>query len=387
VKKLYSFLSVFILSIYFIPAILIASSDPVAQMQFTYNVNSCLAEENVTGSSSISFVNGMAVLQVSQNGDSATISNNIRAYAQPGQSVSCIFAAIYGNEQGPTNQIAGIGNATDGFFFQCSNSTFGILYRNNSIDVTIPQNNWNVDPMDGSGPSGMTLNFTLGNIFKIQYQRLEFGNIKFFIESSSTGELILVHQINYANANTNPSLSNPGLQLMAEVQSSGGNAELSISSMSVFIEGEVNPYLGIRNGVGGSKTVNTSSNNILTIQNDTIFESQTNQLMVIPDQLSLYSSPDNTGEAIFSLYLNPTVDNPIFSNISSNSVVSYDTSGTSVNGGILLGAFYLPSGSSRSVDLTKYNIKLSPGDTLVFACTSTSSDIVVYISVSWLEQF
>ncbi len=402
-KKLYSFFFLTILSMHFTQSIscnpyypqtsaygelLIASTNPIAQMQFTYNVNSCLAEESVTGISSlIFFANGMAVLQVNGGGDSATISNNVRAYAQPGQDVSCIFAAIYGANGGLTNQIAGIGNDTDGFFFECNNSIFGILYRNNSIDMTIPQVDWNVDPMNGTGPSGMTLDYTLGNIFKIQYQRLEFGNIQFFIESSATGELVLVHQINYANANTSPSLSNPGLQLMAEAVSSGGSTELSISSMGLFIEGGVNPYLGIRNGVSGSKTVGTTTNNILTIQNDTVFESQTNQLMVIPDQLSLFNSPENSADAIFSLYLNPTVNNTGFANISPNSVVSYDTNGNTLNGGILLGTFYLSSGFGISVDMTEYDIKLSPGDTLVFACTATSSVIVVYVSTSWLEQF
>ncbi len=366
--------------------LLIAVSNPIAEMQFTYNVNSCLAIESVTGSSSILYANGMAVLQVNGNGDSAKISNTIRAYDQAGQGVACVFAAIYGSGE-ETSQIAGIGNDTDGFFFECNSSIFGILYRNNSVNVFIPQVDWNVDPMNGTGLSGMNLDFTLGNIFKIQYQELEFGNIKFFVESSFTGELILVHQINYANANTSPSLTNTGLQLMAEVVSSGGNTALNISSMGLFIEGEVNPYLGIRNTVSGSKNVSTLPNNILTIQNNTVFETQANQSMVIPDQLSLFNSPGGTGDAIFSLYLNPVVDDPFFSNISSNSVVSYDTTGTTFNGGILLGTFYLSSGSSISINMTEYDLKLSPGDTLVFAGTAASSDITVYVSASWLEQF
>lgn len=363
------------------------SSNPIAQMQFTYNVNACLAEETITGSSSIVYQNGMAVLQVNQSGDSASLSNKIRAYAQPGQDVYCVFAAMYGSESSATSQIAGMGNETDGFFFECTNSTFGILYRNNSQNVSIPQMNWNVDPMDGSGPSGMMLDYTRGNIYKIEYQRLEFGYIKFFIETPDTGKLVLVHQINYANMNTTPSLSNPGLQLMAEVVSSGGAAALNISSMGLFIEGEVNPFLGIRNSISGSATVSSVISNILTIQNEPIFGSQINESMVLPDQLSLFNSPDSNDNAIFSLYLNPAIDSPQYFNVSSTSTVTYDTEGTFLSGGVLLGTFYLSSGSSLAVNLHAYGILLAPGDRLVFTCASSTSLINVYISTSWLEQF
>ncbi len=363
-------------------------SNPIAQLNFTYNVNSTLAEETIVGLSSIVYENGMAILQTTGEG-SATLSNTIRSYAQPGQGISCVFAAIYGNSDNGTSQIAGIGNDTDGFFFQLNNYVFGILYRNNSVDTMIPQSDWNVDPMNGSGPSGLILNFTNGNIYQIQYQRLEFSNINFFIESPLTGNPILVHQIEYANANSIPSTTNPGLQLMTQVVSSGANIQLSISSMGLFIEGDVNPRLGIRNNVSANGYVNTTPIEILAIQNNTVFCSQNSQLMVIPDQLTLFNASGDSGTAIFSLYLNPTFDDPLdFTDVGSNSVVSSNSSGTTFSGGTLLETFFLASGSSISVNMHDYDIKLSPGDCLVFACTSaTSSYITVYVSVSWLEQF
>lgn len=364
----------------------IAKSTPIAQLQFTYDVNSCLAEETLIGSASIFYASGTAILQVNGAG-SAALSNKIRVYAQPGQGVSCVFAALYGNGDPDTNQFAGIGNDTDGFFFGLSNSVFSILYRNNGINEIISQSNWNVDPMDGTGPSGITLDFTKGNIFKIEYQQLEYSNIYFFIESPSTGKPLLVHQIEYANGFTSPSLSNPGLQLMAQAASSGGNAELTISSMGLFIEGDVNPHLGIRNSVSTSAVVNTTPINTLTIQNNTVFSSIANQLMVIPDQLSLFNTSGNNEDIIFSLYLNPTVDSPSFINVNAFSAVSYDISGGTFSGGILMGTFFLSSGSNMAINLGQYDIKLSPGDSLVLIGASTSSAITTYASFSWLEQF
>lgn len=367
--------------------LLVVESHPIVQLQFTYNINADLIEQTQIGSSSMSQSNGMAVLSTSDTGDVKLLSK-IRAYAQPGQGISCIFTAVYdGAASSNTSQIAGVGNSSDGFFFEYSNSTFYILFRNNSVDSLISQSSWNVDPMDGTGPSGVNLNFTNGNVFKIQYPWLGFGNVNFFIESPLTGEMVLVHQIQYANTAVVPLVSNLGLQLMAEVVSTNGSAQLEVASMGMLVEGEVNSFLGIRNNVSADNSVNATLTNILTIQNNTIFNSQLNQVMVLPDQVSLFNSSGGGGDAIFSLYLNPTVDGQSFSEVGANSVVQYDTNGTNVTGGTLLGTFFLSSGSDITLNLCDCGIKLSPSDSLVIACAATSSTITVYASVSWIELF
>lgn len=367
--------------------LLTVQSTSIAQLNFTYNVNAFFAETNLAGTGTINYENGMAVLQTTGLG-SASLSSKIRAYAQPGQGYSCVFAAIYSNGDPGTTSQAGIGNDTDGFFFGLINNEFSIIYINNSITTTVPQNNWNVDSMNGTGPSGIVLNYSEGNIYKIQYQQLEFGNINFYIESPLTGQPLLVHTIQYANLNTVPSLSNPGLQLKAQVTSAGGSTELDISSMSLYTEGDVNPYLGIRNSVSSDIFVSTTLSNVLTIQDNLVFNSITNQLMVIPDQLSLFNSSTSGEDALFSVYLNPVVTGPVYMSVNPTSAVSYDTTGTLVIGGTLVGSFFLSSGSDLSVHLSDYGIQLSPGDTLVVACTSVNfTNINVYASISWIEQF
>ncbi len=370
-------------------SLLTVQTTPIAQLSFTYNANAFFAETDILGAGSILYANGTAILQTTGLG-SATLSSKIRAYAIPGQGFSCVFAALYKNGDNGTSQIAGVGTDLDGFFFELRDNVFGILYKNNSLVTSIPQSDWNVDKMDGSGSSGIILNYNNGNIYKIQYQQLEFGNVDFFIESSITGEPVLVHRIMYANANTDPSLSNPGLQLMAQVTSSGGITQLDISSMSLFIDGDVNPsYLGIRNSISSNINVaGGTTSNILTIQDSATYSSIANQLMVIPDQLSLFNSSENGEDAIFSLYLNPLVGGaPFFSNVNANSIVTYDIDGTTIFEGTLVGTFFLASGSSLALNINEYGIRLSPEDRLVISCTSINSSINVFASLSWLEQF
>ena len=315
---------------------------------------------------------------------SVTLSSKTRLNVSQGQGASCVFAALYGNGDAGTTQIVGMGNDTNGFFFGVTNSTFCIFWRNNSIDTVFAQSDWNVDPMDGTGPSGITLDYTNGNVFKIQSQ-LDFGNINFFIESPLTGQLILVNQIQYANNNVNRSLANPGMQLMAQVNSSGGSAQLNLGSMGLFIEGNID-YSEVKNSVSVSSNINTTAGNALTIQNDSMFLGMTNEVMVLPNLLNLFNSSGGN-DALITVYLNPTLSGEVLTPVNPTSVVSYATSGSIETVGKPLFTFYLASGSNQSINLSDYGVSLAPGDQLLFSCQSISGSGVIYLSVSWSELF
>lgn len=368
--------------------LLIDEPTMIAQLKFSYNINTYSADTSTTGFGTITYNSGLATLTSSGSG-SATIASKIRAYASSGQGVSSVFAALFPFGDENTSSLAGIGNETDGFFFEWKEGNFGILHRNNSVDTFINRSNWNVDKMDGTGPSGIVLDYTLGNVYKIQYLRLEFGNINFYIESADTGQFILVHQIQYTNNNTVPSLTNPGLQLMAQVLSDGGDISMKLSSMGLYVEGNVDPFLGIRNTVNAISGFDATNASFITIRNDPVFSSITNQLMVIPDELSMLVGSDSASDAIFSLYLNPVLDGtPTFTQVNPNSCVSYSTEGFLIIDGSLIGRFALSPGSGTAINIRDYGIELSPGDILVIASFILGADVsTLYTSISWLEQF
>ena len=66
----------------------------------------------------------------------------------------------------------------------------------------VPQASWNKNTFPDLNPQ-------MGNVYQIQFQYLGFGAISFYVESSITGEFELAHQIEFANNNTTPSVSNP----------------------------------------------------------------------------------------------------------------------------------------------------------------------------------
>jgi hypothetical protein len=364
---------------------------PIVQLQFPYNINTRYVTTSVSGTGAVTQANSMLVLQTASSASSsATLKSNARLQYQPGQGASCLFTALYTTGVTGSSQITGIGNDTDGFFFGYNGPTFGILHRNNSVDTWVPQSSWNQDAFNGAGPSGINLDTTKGNIYKIQFQWLGFGRINFYIESAMTGNLVLVHQIQYANSNIVTSISNPSLQIMSQVvnTSNTSNIILKNASLAAFVEGLISSA-DERNNISNTKSVTTTLTNVLTIKDKTTFQGKTNQITVFPDQVSFYNSTAGSSDALFTVYLNPTVSGtPSFTDIDANtSVVSYDTAGTTVSGGIQLFSFFLANGNQFAFNLSDYNVLLIPGDQLVFACKSTSASLTIYASVSWIEKF
>ncbi|GAF94537.1 unnamed protein product, partial [marine sediment metagenome] len=74
---------------------------------------------------------------------------------------------------------------------------------------------WTVDP-------------TKGNVYKIEYQYLGYGNIYYSVENPETGRFELAHMIKYPNTNTQPSLGSPAMRAgwSAVDQGAGGNISL-----------------------------------------------------------------------------------------------------------------------------------------------------------------
>jgi hypothetical protein len=106
----------------------------------------------------------------------------------------------------------------------------------------IPSGSFNIDRLDGTGPSGMILDPLKGNIFQIAFQYLGFGNAVYSIENPESGKLVNFHIVKNANSRTTTVLKNPNLSaLVTSANIAGGTTSktLKCGSMATFIEGTV----------------------------------------------------------------------------------------------------------------------------------------------------
>jgi hypothetical protein len=255
-------------------------------------------------------------------------------------------------------------------------------------DTWVAQADWNGDDnFDGTGLTGVTLDPTKGNVFQIDFQYLGFGAIRFYIEDPDDGELHLVHQIAYANANTVPSLENPSLPLrvIAENTSNTSNITIKSASMAAFSDGNrVN--VGINRGIEHNATISSSGNTPITSWRVAeIYQGKMNKSTVKINIVAC--SVEHTKPVHFNFYANSTLVGASFSAIDSNSSIQQDTSATSRTGGVFLFSILLGKAGNQVVSLLDdlWTGLFNVGDTITVTAeysSGTNAEVAVSFNVT-----
>jgi hypothetical protein len=252
------------------------------------------------------------------------------------------------------------------------------------------QTAWSADKAAGA-ETLPSLTFTNGNVFEIRYQWLGFGAIEFYIENPSTGRFVLVHRIEYANANTIPSLDNPTLPVCMAVANTSNTTNIVLESASMMgaIEGKDLEEGIVNNITAEDSATGTDETPLFSIHNHTVYQSKINRVRVEPTifTASIDSASANKPSTI-RVRLNATLTAASFSAVDANtSVVRTDNSATAVSGGTLVFTQIITEGAAPIIDFTKVMEKLNPGETLTVSLESSSGNVDSVISMNWLELF
>lgn len=223
-------------------------------------------------------------------------------------------------------------------------------------DTWVAQASWNgPDIFDGNGVTGVTLDPTKLNVYQIDFQYLGAGLIRFFIEDPNDGELHLVHSIEYANANTRPSLDNPTMPLTAIVENVSNTTNLTLKTASIggFIDG-IRINNGVKRGYGASRTLGATAAEtpICSLRIKEVYQSKLNRSKIKINYIS--TSVEHTKPCAINFYANPTLVAASFSDLATaTSAIEVDTSATSFSGGTLLFTFYLGKTGNGLINLSE----------------------------------
>ena len=324
-----------------------------------------------------------------------------------GQGGSGLFTALFTEGVANSKQYAGLftSSINNGFGFGYNGTSFGLWYIQSSGVTHIEQSEWNQDILDGSNgsnnKSGLNLDPTKGNVYKIAYQYLGFGAVKFYVENSFNGQFILVHEIKYANTYTVPSVSQPSFSLLWKAENTSNTSNIVVKGASgcLFIEGERH-LLGPSHGLDNNKTSITTQTNILTLRNATTYNGRLNRAHIRLRTVSFAANTGGAGNGITTLKIirNTTLGgSPSYTAINGttadggvsisngNSVTSYDTAGTTITGGVVMFNSIIGVGNNAYADLSDLDLFGYPGDLITFSITSTQS-ATVGVGVTWTED-
>lgn len=141
---------------------------------------------------------------------------------QPGKS-QLVFQTfnLNGIEANVTKRV-GYFDAGNGFFLELGAGLASFVRRSTSSVPTlaVPQASWNLDPMNGSGPSGITLDFTATQILVIGFEWLGVGSA--YMGFVINGEIIYAHRFDNANLNPAVYMTTPNLPLRWEIDAGAG---------------------------------------------------------------------------------------------------------------------------------------------------------------------
>lgn len=359
-------------------------------LKFPYGVLSNQVTSTVTGSGTVTGASSMAVLSTTAaTNSSAKIESKKVSRYTAGIGIVTRFTAMFTAGAANSTQYIGIGDDTQGFFVGYNGTSFGINRRSSSSDNFVAQASFNVDTLDGTGPSGMIIDKTKLNIFQIKYQYLGAGNVDFYVEEPNSKKYILFHRIKYAGANIAPSLENPTMPLYAKVVNTTNNTNivLKTASMGAYSEGE-NEENGLRYAISNSKSGITTETNVITLKNPTTFNGVTNRTPVLVDYMSIATDGSGNNTIGVRAVINTTLGgSPSYTDISTNlSVMQYDTAGTTLTGGKLVLPTRVARNNQVREGLTGYGIILYPGDTFTVSASSATS-VAVDVGLSWRELF
>lgn len=247
----------------------------------------------------------------------------------------------------------------------------------------IDQDDWNRDTASWLDP-------TKGNVYQVSYQWLGYGAISFYVEDPSSGQFTLVHQIEYANSNTSVSIDNPTFKVGWVSANQGNTTNLTVigASAACFVDGPV-VFTRLPFSQDHVKaSIDTTLTNIVTIRNRAVFAGKVNQTEVVPQFFTASGAASGSNSTIIELYLNSTLGGePNWTYLNeAESTVEYDTAGTTISGGQLIGSFSLGKNGQVSIDLRSLLIRLQRTDTLTIAAKATGGTTEATAGITWKEN-
>ena len=160
---------------------------------------------------------------------------------QPGKSQLVLMTGVLtsGAASGIKSSM-GMFDDQNGIFLTMDDTTAKFVRRSyvtgSAVDTEVTQTNWSEDPMDGTGPSGVTLDFTKTQILVFDLEWLGVGTVR--VGFDVNGVIIVAHKFHNANTSDVVYMSTPNLPLRYQIENDGTGAATTMDHICSTVESE-----------------------------------------------------------------------------------------------------------------------------------------------------
>jgi len=195
------------------------------------------------GSSSFSANEGLINLNVTTTSGSKVYRETTKVFSyQPGKSLLVLNTFVFNTAKENLRQRCGYFGDDNGIYVELADSTLSFVERSfvtgSVTETRVAQSSWNLDKLDGSGPSGLTLDITKAQIFWMDIEWLGLGTVR--LGFVINGIFIPCHAFHHANILTSTYITTAILPLRYEIENTGttaSNSTLKQVCSSVISEG------------------------------------------------------------------------------------------------------------------------------------------------------
>lgn len=347
-------------------------------------------------------LNGTTFTPVVLNGGSipanlAQLSAGLRAQA--------LFRALY-NEEYDQSKISflatSLGPQNGSFTITSTNTiTFTNTTKQTGVAQTeywTPQEDFNLDKLDGTGYSGVTLDPSKLNVYQINFRWLGAGEIRYAIENPLNGDMMFFHHEHYTNRYEKPHLDNPSMKIGYVAANIGGGVGVVTTRGASFLGALEGLYEQTRLPYSVTTTRTDSMNSpgsfyhLLTLKNKLIYQGKINTRDLLPIRLT--ASVNTVGDpAIIRLFWNPVFTNNMRwltqSDFNASLYATQDSTGLFVLGAQSIppvAAYHMTSGSTIDVSLEDIGIHVPPNNYITAVITSSSNITAASASFIYVED-
>jgi len=320
---------------------------------------------------------------------SSVVRETIKVFAyQPGKSLLVMNTFVMSAPKAGLTQRVGYYGVDNGFYLEQADNTISFIKRSivtgSVVNTPVVQADWNGDKLDGTGPSGITLDLTKAQILWMDLEWLGVGSVRmgFVID----GQFILCHTFHHANIITSTYITTASLPLRYEIFNTAGTSGASTLKQvcsTVISEGGYElrgSQLSAGTSILSPRTFAVAGTYypIATIR----LKSTRSDAVVIPTAVSLLGLGNGKNYQWRVLNGGVTTTGGSWLTAAADSSVEYNITATSASGGRVLASGFVNSSNQGSPYLSILKEALFANQLERNSLTGTPYEFVVEMAVS-----
>ena len=331
-----------------------------------YNQNGDFSDITANGASVSHIENqSTSALTVTTTSGSKVLRETKKVFPyQPGKSLQVMQTFVFAPPQANLRQRAGYFSRQNGFYLEQDGTNIYFVKRSyisgSVVETRVPQSEWNIEKLDGTGMSDMVLDLTKAQILFSEYEWLGVGSVR--LGFAIDGYFIICHQFDHANHINSVYMTTATLPVRYEIENTGPTTSSSTMKqvcVSVISNGGYFKSSHAHTVIRSSATVGTDYYPLIAIR----MASGKTDSVIVPGLINLF--PTTADDFEYALIKNPDSITGGSWLTHSGLNVEYNISATAMVGGEHMadGFFGATNQSTTSEDANAANLAFQLGRT------------------------